>query len=363
MEKNKERLGLFWFDFDHKGGLLKFDEIPSLDVKSSTIALRVLKYQLEEQLGLEISDSMFIDIFTEICNIKPRRGKYGHPYVNLYPLVEIIERNGMSQTLAWELVWEIKTFFRIGPSLDDKRHHSKILLHIPHSSSVFPENSEYSFSDLDNEERLLIDYYTDELFVPEKETNNISSVIFPYCRLFCDVERLINDPLNEKGLGLSYSRYVGPQPFDFRSFGNWNDAYAAYIDFHAMVAKHIVNTKTLFSPLLLIDCHSFSALSNLLNSNPPDIDICIGYNDDETCPNKFIIRTIVHYFERLGYKVGLNEPFSNSKTFNVPDCYHSVMIEVNKRLYMDENTLEKSEGFEKLKQDIQSLYRLIIKTM
>ena len=41
----------------------------------------------------------------------------------------------------------------------------------------------------------------------------------------------------------------------------------------------------------------------------------------------------------------------------------SVMIEVNKRLYMDENTLEKSEGFEKLKQDIQSLYRLIIKTM
>ena len=37
------------------------------------------------------------------------------------------------------------------------------------------------------------------------------------------------------------------------------------------------------------------------------------------------------------------------------------MIEVNKRLYMDENTLEKSEGFEKLKQDIQSLYEVLLK--
>jgi N-formylglutamate amidohydrolase len=37
------------------------------------------------------------------------------------------------------------------------------------------------------------------------------------------------------------------------------------------------------------------------------------------------------------------------------------MIEVNKRLYMDEQTLEKAEGFEKLKQDIQSLYGTLLK--
>ena len=93
---------------------------------------------------------------------------------------------------------------------------------------------------------------------------------------------------------------------------------------------------------LLIDCHSFSSKPNLLNSNPPDIDICIGYNDDDTCPNKVVIGNIVHYFESLGYKVGMNEPFSNSKTFSVPIKYHSAMIEVNKRLYMDELTLEKN---------------------
>jgi N-formylglutamate amidohydrolase len=98
-----------------------------------------------------------------------------------------------------------------------------------------------------------------------------------------------------------------------------------------------------------------------LNSNPPDIDICIGYNDDETHPNKVVIGNIVQYFKSLGYKVGINTPFSNSKTFSVPSKYHSVMIEVNKRLYMNEHTLEKNEGFERMKTDIQSLYGILLK--
>ena len=112
--------------------------------------------------------------------------------------------------------------------------------------------------------------------------------------------------------------------------------------------------------ILLIDCHSFSAHPNLLNPTPPDIDICIGYNDDETRPYTKTIDNIVQYFKSLGYKVGINEPFSNSKTFPVPVKYHSVMIEVNKRLYMNERTLDKIDSFYKLKHDIQSLYNLLL---
>ena len=114
--------------------------------------------------------------------------------------------------------------------------------------------------------------------------------------------------------------------------------------------------------VLLIDCHSFSSLPNLLNNNPPsDIDICIGYNEDLTRPNKVTIGNIVQYFRSQGYKVGINEPFSNSKTFSIPTEYNSVMIEVNKKLYMDEHTLEKNEGFNRLKDDIQSLYEILLK--
>jgi N-formylglutamate amidohydrolase len=68
----------------------------------------------------------------------------------------------------------------------------------------------------------------------------------------------------------------------------------------------------------------------------------------------------VQHFMIRGYKVGINKPFSNSKTFVVPVKYHSVMIEVNKRLYMNETTLEKIKGFKKLKNDIQSLYEILL---
>ena len=249
-------------------------------------------------------------------------------------------------------------FFRVRN--ENNRHYHNIILHIPHSSTVFP-NGKNSIDDLDEQERLLIDYYTNELFVPEQETNNICGMVFPYCRLYCDVERLINDPLEKNGLGISYSRWV-PRKDGYgellRSFSGRSEAFALYTDFHSEVSKKIVG---MFGSILLIDCHSFSALPNLLNSNPPDIEICIGYNDDETCPDKVVIGNIVQHFKSRGYKVGVNEPFSNSKTFMVPVKYHSVMIEVNKRLYINEYTLEKTDGFDKLKNDIQELYSKLIK--
>ena len=231
-----------------------------------------------------------------------------------------------------------------------EKYYKKLLLHIPHSSTIFPHDSGWSFEDLNEDEKLLIDYYTDELFTPVTGTQQVSSLVFPFCRLFSDVERLVNDPLEKEGLGISYHR---GSLFETRSFSTLESAFNLYADFHAEVAKKIVE---MGEGTLLVDCHSFSSLPNLLNSNPPDIDICIGYNDDETCPNKVTIGNIVQYFKARGYKVGINEPFSNSKTFSVPVKYHSVMIEVNKRLYMNEQTLEKTEGFERLKQDIQALY-------
>ena len=225
----------------------------------------------------------------------------------------------------------------------------KLLLHIPHSSTSFPDESGYTFDDLNADERLLIDYYADELFLPEKPSEQIDSVVFLYCRLCCDVERLVNDPLEKDRLGLHYNR-------NHRSFLAKEEAFSIYADYHASVAKKLVS---MGDGTLLIDCHSFSSIPNMLNDNPPDIDICIGYNEDDTKPDEAIISRIANHFKALGYKVGINTPFSNSKTFPVPVQYSSVMIEVNKRLYMDEKTMEKTEGFEKVKRVILELFNLL----
>jgi N-formylglutamate amidohydrolase len=322
-----------------------------LEETASKVALRVLKHHLEEEMGFELTDEQFIAIFFKVINLGPARplGALSFQYGFVVPMQKTLQAHDLHCGVN-----EIFHFFNVRNY--DNRRYRNLLLHVPHSSTSFPEDSKVCFNDLDEEERLLIDYYTDKLFVPEQETNNICHMLFPYCRLYCDVERLINDPLEKDGLGISYSRWVPRQDRGgefLRSFSGKSEAFALYSDFHSEVSKKIVG---MFGSILLIDCHSFSAQPNLLNSNPPDIDICIGYNDDETCPNKVVIGNIVQHFKSRGYKVGINEPFSNSKTFAVPVDYHSVMIEVNKRLYMNEQTLEKTEGFTKLKLDIQCLY-------
>lgn len=343
-----------WFKFGHQAGLKRFDEISTLGSTATAVALRSVKYQLENELGFEVSDDLFCEIFRKVCNFRPVPALDCYaPLEFIQTLQRILERHGVSG----EHVGAIWRTFRV--RVDNLRCYKNILLHVPHSSSSFPENSNHSYNDLDYEERLLVDYYTDELFVSHAETEHISSVVFPYCRLYCDVERLINDPLEKEGLGIRYLREVKTgSGYPYRSFSSKNEAFIQYIDFHSSVSKKII---AMGEGTLLIDCHSFSSKPNLLNSNPPDIDICIGYNDDDTCPNKVVIGNIVHYFESLGYKVGMNEPFSNSKTFSVPIKYHSAMIEVNKRLYMDELTLEKTEGFNKLQQEIRLLYGILLK--
>ena len=359
MKKKKE---LTWEE-KHPFGNLRyytfldnFEGVTSLEETATKAALRVLKHHLEEEMGFELTDEQFIAIFFKVINLVPARplGAWSFQYGFVVTMQKTLQAHDLHCGVK-----EIFDFFNVR-NYDNRRYHN-LLLHVPHSSTSFPEDSKFRFNDLDEEERLLIDYYTDELFIPEQTGEKIGTAIFPYCRLFCDVERMINDPLEKKGLGISYSRWVDKDRYSqtLRSFSSLNTAFKLYSDFHTEVSLKLMKA---IGNVLLIDCHSFSNLPNLLNNNPPsDIDICIGYNEDLTCPNKVTIGNIVQYFRSRGYKVGINEPFSNSKTFSIPSEYNSVMIEVNKKLYMDEHTLEKNEGFNRLKDDIQSLYEVLLK--
>ena len=359
MEEKKE---LSWDERHPMGNLRyytfvdRFDGIDSLGETGTKCALRLLKYQLEDKLGFELTDEQFTAIFFRVINLGPARplGAYSFLYGFVEPMRKLLAEQQLSCNIN-----DIFSFFNVRNS--DRRHYRKLLLHIPHSSISFPVDSLHTFDDLDCEERLLIDYYTDELFLPNQTSGNIDSLVFPFCRLYCDVERLVNDPLEKEGLGIRYIREVPAEKkhyFTIRSFSTRIEAFNYYADFHAKVSKKIFE---LGEGTLLIDCHSFSNIPNLLCANPPDIDICIGYNDDETHPIEVALGNIIQFFKSLGYKVGINKPFSNSKTFNVPVEYHTVMIEVNKRLYMNEQTLEKSDSFYKLKHDIQSLYDVLLR--
>jgi len=189
---------------------------------------------------------------------------------------------------------------------------------------------------------------------------NIHSIVFPWCRLYCDVERLIHDPLAAQGLGVSYFRRMPDGTV--RSWGDPNDAYRLYVDYHARVTRQLIDLCS-SGRVLLIDCHSFSAQATLLCPHPTtDVDICIGFNDDTTRPSDAVLEAIRDHFTSRRYHVSLNTPFACSKTFDMPDGnrYHSVMIELNKRIYMDENAHYPHIRYPFVRRDIQALYAKLL---
>jgi len=66
----------------------------------------------------------------------------------------------------------------------------------------------------------------------------------------------------------------------------------------------------------------------------------------------------------LGYDVSYNHPYKGVelvRRYGDPAQHrHSIQLEINRRLYMDERTLEPTEGFDRLRQDLRSLVEWLL---
>lgn len=96
-----------WFKFGHQAGLKRFDEISTLGSTATAVALRSVKYQLENELGFEVSDDLFCEIFRKVCNFRPvpTLGCYA-PLEFIQTLQRILEKHGVSGEHL-EFVWTI----------------------------------------------------------------------------------------------------------------------------------------------------------------------------------------------------------------------------------------------------------------
>lgn len=281
--------------------------------------------------------------------------------------------------------------------------HCQIIIHTPHAGTNLPiyfvvprhgdaiKHNNFKRRFIRPFYEQLTDHYTDKLFSAIAEgpyTNlgeRIKHISFSYSRLFCDVERLLEDPLEEKGLGIHYD-------FEKITGTNYNKEWSKDRNFAMDLYKE--HQGKIFTAInaaqsywvsglpLLLDCHSFSERDNVLCPNAheyKDIDICIGFNADETKPSEECIESIKKFFTACGYRVECNVPFSNSKTIQYCRCkafefyysfkekvgcypikYHSLMLEVNKHCYMNEDTLEITAGYYKLHSELQQLYHLLL---
>ena len=206
---------------------------------------------------------------------------------------------------------------------------NNVILNIPHSSARRFNAEEWSDpEEITRHMREWTDWHTEKLFKPRQMTECIHPCLFPFSRFYVDAERLDNDPMEAIGQGIIYRRFgEARRQLTAEEEAARMEIYRRYLNaFEPLIANNTV----------IVDCHSFPGRL------APDVDFCIGFNEDESKPDDKTINGITHMIRKYGYRVAVNHPFSNSITPVKPITYKSIMIEVNKQTYMDEDTLAPS---------------------
>ena len=250
-----------------------------------------------------------------------------------------------------------------------KYRKNELILHIPHSSRYIPDNCRDIFyiddKKLDEELKKMTDSYTNELFdisgVPAE-----NKIVFPYSRLICDVERFRDDEKESMamiGMAMCYTKTSDLMKLKVVSDKHRIEMLKLYDIHHNVLERAVDNCLIKNNCALILDCHSFSSAplpyemisTNKRNRVGPDI--CIG-TDKEHTP-KWLKRDIVKNFKASGYTVEINYPYAGTlvpmKHYMKDNRVNSVMIEVNRSLYMDEKNCSKRPEFEKVKKDINDV--------
>ena len=226
---------------------------------------------------------------------------------------------------------------------------SAAILHIPHGSITIPEDLRTSFllevKALQQELLRMTDWHTEDLFgVP-----GLQRIVFPVSRLVVDPERFIDEDqevMAARGMGVIYTRTSGGEPLRAppspEELTLLIDRF--YRPHHRRLSKAVEGALEEHGYALVIDCHSFPSqpLPCDLDQDPIRPDLCIGTDPFHT-PEWLRNATIsAFHAENSGLTIGVNHPYSGAlvplEAWNQDPRVLALMIEVNRRLYLDEET-------------------------
>lgn len=237
------------------------------------------------------------------------------------------------------------------------------MIHIPHSSVHVPEDVRrgilLSDDELAKEIVAIADLYTDELFA----FDGAECVKNEYCRLVFDPERFRDDKdeaMARFGQGAVYVSTVDGRTMRELSPEDREKMMARFYDpYHKSLEDAVERILERNGRCLIIDGHSFPShpLPFEKDKNAIRPDICIGTEDFHT-PEALAAR-MEAFCAGNGMSTRRNFPFAGAIT---PFRYYrrdsrvlSVMIEVNRRLYIDETTGRKIPGFDGTLRFVQGL--------
>jgi N-formylglutamate amidohydrolase len=231
-----------------------------------------------------------------------------------------------------------------------------LILHLPHSSTVIPDDvrPEIVLSDVELDAELLTmtDHYTDELFTSPQASQRI---VYPVSRLVLDPERFVDDTsevMASRGMGLIYTRSSGGATLRERPSPAHRQTLIErfYEPHHRALTAAVDASLSDRGTCLIVDGHSFPAgpLPFELDQTSSRPDICLG--TDRTHTPAWLAALARDLFRDAGWSVAFDQPFAGALVpithFGVTPQVRSIMVELNRALYMDESSGQRLPCFD-----------------
>jgi N-formylglutamate deformylase len=264
-----------------------------------------------------------------------------------------------------------QSFVHYGPRPDNA---IPLVIDSPHSSWVMPEGSGCIAPE--DALRSGTDAYVDELWgaAPQVGAHLLCAA---FHRSYIDANRneldidqeMLASPWptltrtsakSRKGMGL-IRRYALPgvpmydRPLTVEEVRHRVRSYHA--PYHARLAALVDAAAAQFGQVWHIDCHSMKSVGNAMNEDEgaPRPDLVIS-DADGTSTHPAHTAWFAGWWSGKGYTVSVNDPYKGGeiirRTGKPIMGRHSIQIEINRKLYMDERSFRKTEGFDRLSADI-----------
>ncbi len=245
-----------------------------------------------------------------------------------------------------------------------------LALDSPHSGEVYP--LEFKPAQPPQRYRGAVDMYVDELFGAAPSLG-LPLLACEFPRIFCDVNRAANDldpstidgvpamvlEPGEKaryGKGVIwmatppdgaplYDKLVTAQEVEDRVERYWRP-------YHRALAQMLNALHERYGAAYHLDLHSMQERSNQMHSEAVGSirpDIVLSDREGTTASANYL-QAAKGALERAGFDVRVNDPYKGAELVRVcgrpAEDYHSLQIEVNRRLYMNGETFAKNELFD-----------------
>ena len=169
--------------------------------------------------------------------------------------------------------------------------------------------------------------------------------------------------VSKRGLGLlkSKSRYGEPVQEKKLTYAEVEYRLATYHrPYHRELRSLIDRHRAAYGFVYHLSCHCMSAVGAPTHPDAgnPRADFCLGNLNGKTASTEFI-ESVAEEIRKLGRTCTINDPYSggelNARYGDPAGGVENIMVEINKKLFMDVNTFLKTPDFDRVKSDVSQV--------